>query len=316
MYNNKYKKPVKSDGYYQGLYEQHLRDRLLLHDVVVTDSMGNTRSVGKFSAWYTPLEPRKYRTSLQVKFQGHVVKAKVSYRTRQQPRGGARGVVDGFSDGSRRRILELFGRLLLKGKAVFLTLTWGDEYPDPQGAKNALRAFLERIRRRYGDKVSAIWRMEFQERGAPHFHLIFFNLPWIDKRMIQIWWSQIIVQPWPFTRIELIRSYRGVMSYASKYVAKNEEFSGFNYPAYLHDAPKELPLSGRVWGVFNRGKLPFAPLMEVDLPFNFERFWRFRDLAASQYPRLNEQISWGFTLYVSNARQWHEIFHYLYDEPF
>jgi hypothetical protein len=57
------------------------------------------------------------------------------------------------------------------GLAVFVTLTYPGEYPgDGRLVKGHLRAFRERWERHYGS-VEGVWKMEFQRRGAPHFHL-------------------------------------------------------------------------------------------------------------------------------------------------
>ncbi len=55
-------------------------------------------------------------------------------------------------------------------------------------------------------------------------------------------------------RVERVRTWGGVMSYASKYMAKaDSEFLG------------EIPF-GRSWGIFNRAALPWAEIVEMDLP--------------------------------------------------
>ena len=55
------------------------------------------------------------------------------------------------------------------------------------------------------------------------------------------------------SRCERIRSWGGVMWYCAKYLAKDD--SGFL---------AELPL-GRSWGIFNRGFVPWAKIVEIDL---------------------------------------------------
>jgi hypothetical protein len=54
-------------------------------------------------------------------------------------------------------------------------------------------------------------------------------------------------------RVERVRTWGGVMSYASKYMAKADaEFLG------------EIPF-GRSWGIFNREQIPWAELVEMEL---------------------------------------------------
>jgi len=165
-----------------------------------------------------------YRPTLKLEFQGKFVAAAVRYPSDRKYSRAKRGKVTGFSAGSRTRMFDMFHKLEIKVKPIFLTLTYGEDYPDAQTAKKNLRALFERIRRLFkSQNVSAIWRMEFQERGAPHFHIIFFGLPYIRKEKIQEWWGAIIGFEKPFTRIEQIKSHRGVMSYVSKYCAKVPE---------------------------------------------------------------------------------------------
>lgn len=172
--------------------------------------------------------------------------------------GGSRGAVTVFTKASRRRLIRRFARLRPQ-KATFITLTYPASYPTPQGAKQDLRALLERFRRRW-PKCSAIWRLEFQARGAPHFHLILFDAPFIPFQWLRRWWADIIAEhlasgQLPFVRVELCKSKRKVMAYASKYVSKvgtDPAVGGlFNNGAYLH--------VGRWWGIFNRDFLPYAP---------------------------------------------------------
>lgn len=193
---------------------------------------------------------------LHLEGQGNLLAVATSYkRVERPPVGGKRGAVTEFSAGSRRRLLRLIARLE-KTRTTFITLTYPAEFPDPRTAKEHLRALFERIRRRVPE-TSGIWRLELQERGAPHFHLLMFNLPYISFETLRAWWREIIGvidSVTVFVRIELVRSWRGVMSYASKYVAKRSEAGQaalFNIVAYLHAV-------GRWWGIFQAKVLPYA----------------------------------------------------------
>lgn len=57
----------------------------------------------------------------------------------------------------------------------FVTLTYGADYPTAQQSKEDLRIWAQRVLRltaRAGLRVAILWRVERQERGAPHFHLL------------------------------------------------------------------------------------------------------------------------------------------------
>jgi len=167
--------------------------------------------------------------------------------------GGLRGVITGFSRAARKRLVDLTLRLDTTGvRCTFLTLTFSGS-PDNQTAKAALKRFTMRLRRLYPD-MSALWRLERQERGAIHFHLILFNLPYIPQKGLQSVWEQCTGEARSIIHIKLLNSNRAVFNYVSKYVAKPEEVLGspsLDELTYQH-------ASGRHWGYINKKALPFA----------------------------------------------------------
>lgn len=265
---------------------------------------------------------------LKIDFQGHLVKCSLKGGVTRPP-PEKRGQITGFSVASRNRLLEKFARFKRPAHSTFLTLTYGARFPNPQDAKADLRALLERLRRRQGcEQSSGVWKIELQKRGAPHFHIIFFDLPFIAKKEIKKMWGEITGRRWrkarkdfakvtavrrvrklkavaalkkyPFTRIEAIRSWNGIMNYCSKYLAKVTptpvlgENDGFIYLSYLHGM-------GRVWGIWNKNNLPFAELKQVIFPFLSRPFTKFRRIACLIYPPLLMQEAPGFKLFVHSA---------------
>ena len=196
-----------------------------------------------------------------------------------------RGLVEGFSRQSRirmmQRIAEVNHRDMLT-LPVMVTLTYPGEYnSDPSSYKAHLNAFHTRLTRRYG-KVALVWKLEFQKRGAPHFHfLIYFDssinifgdgrhTP--DCECFRCWlaasWYAIVgsgdMRHYYFLRsgrtVELLRSVRGIQSYVSKYVAK--VVSGVEQHV------------GRWWGVWAWASMP-VELVKVMLgPTEFYRLRR------------------------------------------
>ena len=256
--------------------------------------------------------------------QGHYVQIKWSIGSlSQRVIRATRGAVTAFSRKSRKRLLELCARLdlaqIVRGMPViFITLTYAAQFPSTEQSKQHLRAFLERIRR-FAPDASGIWRIEYQERGAPHYHLILFNLPFLPKRELTAMWGEIVgLQFWdfskelprpPMTRIEAIRSPRKAMAYVSKYVAKSDgdsgSDSGFNDVPYLH--------AGRWWGVFNREKLQFAAASNIVLTLPVEQLeqvlFQFRRLMAKKYSPANHYGRHrGASLFVDYVDCWHKAF--------
>ncbi len=82
-----------------------------------------------------------------------------------------------FSNGSRQRMRWTINALpwtMITGKGMRLamvTLTYPNAYPaDGKQVTKHRRAFMERWRRKFGPPYG-VWAREWQERGAPHFHL-------------------------------------------------------------------------------------------------------------------------------------------------
>lgn len=225
-------------------------------------------------------------TAISLEAQGRLVAVAVRRPTLERPAVPVRGEIKGFSVKSRKRLMRKTARIGAR-TAVFLTLTYPKRYPTPYEAKKHLRAFLERIRRRWPES-SAIWRLEFQERGAPHFHLIFYNLPFIPFPVVRAWWSHIIRRYvdgfMPRVNLKFLRDVRAVSRYVSKYVAKADSSSIFISGPYLHatsqqtaddlngrsSGPCGYPYIqetrvGRFWGIFNAPALPMA--MQIHVTF-------------------------------------------------
>jgi hypothetical protein len=172
--------------------------------------------------------------------------------------GGIRGKVNRFSRWSRKRLFDRLHRLELKEYfaaghiAVLVTLTYARDFPCARKAKDKhLRRFEARLLYRFPE-VAGFWRLEPQERGAPHFHLLLFFLPYLDKLELCRMWMECIAEYLDeerlaavraggaiperlrvFTRIEAVRSANAVIGYVGKYMAKPGDASGFNSSAYL-----------------------------------------------------------------------------------
>lgn len=91
--------------------------------------------------------------------------------------------ITGWSRKSRaamvRALCELDYRPLLADPArlpAMVTLTYPGDWltvaPNGQTAKAHLRALRRRYERAWGEPLAAVWKLEFQRRGAPHFHLL------------------------------------------------------------------------------------------------------------------------------------------------
>lgn len=257
------------------------------------------------------------KRAVAVEAQGSLLALAVRSDAITRPGGGRRGAVLTFSKASRRRMLRKLARLDAR-RPVFVTLTYPAEYPHPMIAKQHLRTFLKRIKRRVPD-ASAVWRMELQKRGAPHFHLIFFGLPYISHATLRDWWGEVIGvidSVTLFVRIEVIRSKRGVMHYASKYMAKpapqaQQRAAGrfFNSDAYLTGepqcgGPEGQPSwsAGRWWGVFNGAGLPYAARYAVAVRVEgFRMFHDAKRLLRRHYAKLSKARAKGGAVFSDDC---------------
>jgi len=223
-------------------------------------------------------------------------------------------------------MFELFHRLKVK-RFIFITLTYGQKFPDIETAKYHLELFIAKLKYRF-PKLAGVWRIELQERGAPHFHLLMTYLPFIDKKEICIMWEKIIGKEYrnnskpfggsrrkTFTRIELCKTKKKVMAYLGKYVAKKTEEpqsgdSGFNTIAYRQ-------ICGKHWGIIGRENLPYAPLRQVEFDGNSSVFYQFRRSCRNFYRFLSvRRADVGLTLFCGDAYQWLKYWHRLSFQQF
>jgi hypothetical protein len=194
--------------------------------------------------------------------------------------GGIREKVSGFSRASRRNLLRRLASInrsafrAFKGRLISITLTYPHEYPDdPELCKNHLKALRKRLQRKCGD-FAGFWRMGIQRRGAWHFHLLLFVKPSFGpldelRRFISSSWYEITGKVSEGhlragTRVEAVKRWRAVTSYAERYLAKPEEF------------PEGLR-TGRIWGVWNEELLPIRwETVQVSLQdaFRIRRIYR------------------------------------------
>ena len=193
---------------------------------------------------------------------------------------GIRGKVRDFSRASRRNLLRRLATInrnafrALKGRMVFVTLTYPHQYPDnPELCKRHLKALRKRLQRQYGP-FAAFWRMGIQRRGAWHFHLLLFVGPPFGpipelRRFVSRSWYEVTGKVSEGhlragTRVEAARKWRQATGYAERYLAKPEEFPGGVQ-------------TGRIWGVWNGDLLPVSwETIEVGLKdaFRIRRIYR------------------------------------------
>lgn len=190
--------------------------------------------------------------------EGDMIRIK-SEGERPEGSGGKRGEVKGFSRNSRVRLLDALHAVYFE-KATFVTLTYPGVFPtDGQEVKRHLKNFRARLERKYG-QFQVVWRVEFQRRGAPHYHLLLFDAPFIPRVWVSLAWYQIVNSSderhltagtqvkGPIHR----EKSKAIMTYVSKYVGKIDD----------NEVPGGYENVGRHWGFWNKQE---AETLELDI---------------------------------------------------
>jgi hypothetical protein len=243
-------------------------------------------------------EPYLPRVSLKVSADSH--QAQVPGFPSPDARSPKRGKVKGFSKKSRRRMMLALAEIRGQGDIQFATLTYPRAFPASWSTyKGHLHALLKRITR-LDPGAGYVWKLEFQKRGAPHFHLILFNfMPHKTLKMRRQWlawtWYHVVASGdmrhlGAGTQLDPCRNRRHLSSYLTKYVTKDED----------QNARSE---NGRVWG--RGGALNVEPYLELELTWQqfvelkrLCRAWLRANRGASgrSYARTLARNPAGFTI--------------------
>jgi hypothetical protein len=219
---------------------------------------------------------------LKVTRQGH--KKQEEQAEANQAEKAKRGKITGFSRKSRKRMIQELSKVRRDSLPIMVTLTYPGEYShDPKAWKNDLDNFVRRLARKFKN-AAGVWKLEPQKRGAPHFHLFVWGagyaelLLWVALAWFQVVKSGDIRHLHAGTRVEKVKSLSGSRWYASKYLGKEVDGEGWEYP-------------GRWWGIFQREKLPYGELVNVEVTqekaVEFIRYMRrFAHIRSRDYKSL------------------------------
>jgi len=180
--------------------------------------------------------------------------------------GGQRGRIEGFSAQSRKRLLRTVARVRRDADLpLFITLTYPDAFPDGLGSKRHLQSIIKRVRRAHPD-AGLIWKLEPQQRGAPHYNWLLWGvgLDAMQEWMPEAWYeiaggNDIKHLQWHEGKlgnrhcVDAVRDYKGVTAYAAKYLGKTFIIAGWKWV-------------GQYWGVVMPENIPFGT--ERNAPIN------------------------------------------------
>jgi len=309
------------------------------------DSVGWTRSVKEFTLFFVPtwvttnkknplvtgfiergITLRKiapFRVDLTS--QGRLLRVSYHAKMTTFKSPSRRAEVTTFSHKSRKRMLDMIATLdsdQLENSPVrprFITLTYIRNMQNQRVIARDLKVFTQRLVR-LAPKSVIVWRVERQERGAWHAHLIWINGIHYDKGQLARDWNDVTGEPLhqngrpAFTRIESLQNHAHVMRYVAKYVAKvGSDAHGFNSVPYSTARPKNESTmnpyhnvnQGRHWGVVNRMYLPLAPIGRFSVSGDSRTLMDWILALQRRYEDLWYYINpeGGFSLYIDNAAE-------------
>jgi hypothetical protein len=118
----------------------------------------------------------------------------------------------------------------------FLTLTFAENVQDTKQANYEFKKFRQRLEYLKGIKLKYVVVVEFQKRGAIHYHAVFFNLPYIpNTTLAEVWGNGYI-------KINQIDEVDNIGAYVTKYMTKEQQ-----------DKAKEDKLTGQKSYFTSRG---------------------------------------------------------------
>jgi hypothetical protein len=201
-----------------------------------------------------------------------------------------------FSEGCATRM----ARYLRESVAEYtnmVTLTYPSEYPiDGRVIKQHLRVFLQRVKRLAESngrmQSSSFWFLEFQARGAPHFHI--FTTEFVPHFWIATTWYDIVGSGDQShlkagTRIEKLKAgKKGVIVYAKKYARKQEQ----------KEVPENYQNVGRFWGIHGVKKV-----LAADVTFYKDDLRKndVKRLQSTLFLAIEEQVANGSLVCVRRS---------------
>lgn len=114
---------------------------------------------------------------------------------------------------ARKRLRRLINSNVT-GNDMFVTLTYANNMCDITQAKKDYKVFIKAMKRK-GYDLKYVYVVEFQKRGAVHFHAIFFDCGYIDSLFLASVWKR------GFVKINRINDVDNAGAYVVKYMNKD-----------------------------------------------------------------------------------------------
>lgn len=102
-------------------------------------------------------------------------------------------------------------------KTKFITLTYADNMQDLKESNLNFKKFIMRLNYQLKIKLKYSCVVEFQKRGAVHYHLLAYNLPYIENSKLAELWG------FGFVKVNNIDKVDNVGAYVTKYMTKDND---------------------------------------------------------------------------------------------
>lgn len=235
-----------------------------------------------------------------------MVKVTMPHLRRSPVKEPQRGIIRGMSPKSRKRMIEGIAQWLNfdEGRSYFITITYHEEWGvDFKAWKRDIEVFCKRMKRKL-EGIGGLWKLEFQKRGAPHYHILISGANEVLSEMIK-WvtenWADIAHQNSEHkgkyaTNVRRVYSLRHAQHYCAKYMTKD-------VPLYVNpneDGVLDLIPTGRIWAFF--GKVDRSPALEFLTSPEQGKEWKrgavihlvkMGSRYADRFNRMDENRSWS-----------------------
>lgn len=102
-------------------------------------------------------------------------------------------------------------------KPKFVTLTFAENVTNIKQANYEFKKFRQRLEYELKLKLKYVVVIEFQKRGAIHYHVVFFNLPYVKADFLASVWRN------GFIKINAIEHVDNIGAYVTKYMTKDSD---------------------------------------------------------------------------------------------
>ena len=227
-----------------------------------------------------------------------------------------RGAITDFTRASQTRMFKAMSAWKPRGHLWFLTLTYPREFPITRRAKQDFKRFTQKLRRDH-PWLAGVWKLEYQIRGAPHFHMILDDA---GNRMHKAYWYAYLEATWAqackrdigagrSTEFKRARHAGRAKFYLSKEVGKSAQSSR----TWRERIERHIKHHGRFWGWFNKKEIT---LRQREWALPVDAAWKARNILQNRvFNRLKRQrylkkvdgkwmLPQGYECEVSNLQSW------------